>query len=69
MLYPSPRTILQHLANMAGALFVGLFFAFIGLNAASGCGQSGGQCIQVKDLVSTPPAAEQLAEHYERRAG
>ncbi len=69
MLYSAPRTVLHHLANMGGALFVGLFFAFVGLNAASGCGQAGGQCIAVKDLLHTPPAAEQLAQHYEGHAG
>lgn len=68
MIYSTPRSILHHLANAGGALLVGLVFAFIGLNAASGCGESGGQCIGVKDLLGAPPPA-QLAAQMERRAG
>jgi len=41
----------QIFANACGALLVGLFFAVLGLNAASGCGDRGGQCIGLKDFV------------------
>ncbi len=68
MLFPSPRTIGMHLANAAGVLVVGLFFAYIGLNAASGCGQGGGSCIAVKDLIS-PPAQSQQVARLAHRAG
>ena len=67
MFSDQPSTLTMHAANAAGALLVGLFFAFVGLNAASGCGQ-GGQCIKVKDLVFTAPA-QQLAERTPGRAG
>lgn len=58
MLYPHPRTLTDHLANGACALAIGCFFAFVGLNAASGCGQPGGACIHVQDLVGTAPAPQ-----------
>ncbi|HXP97541.1 MAG TPA: hypothetical protein VN809_12570 [Telmatospirillum sp.] len=62
MLFPHPRTVTDHLANGACALLIGCFFAFVGLNAASGCGQSGGACIHVQDLVGIPSTpATQLA--------
>ncbi|WP_146002795.1 hypothetical protein [Telmatospirillum siberiense] len=63
MLFPHPRTITGHLANGACALAIGCFFAFVGLNAASGCGQPGGACIHVHDLVGSPasPTVQQLA--------
>lgn len=60
MLFPHPRTLTDHLANGVCALAIGCFFAFVGLNAASGCGQSGGACIHVQDLLGAP-AAPQLA--------
>jgi len=66
MLFPHPRTLSDHLANTACALAIGCFFAFIGLNAASGCGQSGGACIHIHDLMGTPSAQVQqvaLATH------
>lgn len=50
MLYPTPRRPGQILANIGGAVFVGLFFAIVGLNAASGCGEQHGQCISLKDF-------------------
>ena len=61
MLFPSPRTVGMHLANVFGVLLVGLFFAYIGLNAASGCGQGGGSCIVMKDLMSSGGQSQQLA--------
>lgn len=62
MLYPHPRTIADHLANGACALVIGCFFAFVGLNAASGCGQQGGACIHVHDLLGSPASqSQQLA--------
>ena len=66
MLFPRPQTVTAHLANAGGAVLVGLFFAFIGLNVASGCGQ-GGQCIGVHDLVNAPPA--QMAQRISGKAG
>lgn len=54
MLFTQPRSLIDHLANVACALLVGGFFAFVGLNAASGCGQSGGACIGLHDLLSAP---------------
>lgn len=65
MLYPTPQRLLHHFANVAGALLVGAMFAVVGLNAASGCGQAGGQCIGVHDLTQPP----QLAERSTRSAG
>jgi hypothetical protein len=44
------------LADLCGALLVGLFFAFIVLDAASGCGQNGGQCIGLDDFLGQPTA-------------
>ena len=64
MLYPHPKSLTNHLANGACALAVGCFFAFVGLNAASGCGQSGGACIHVTDLIgatAAPPTQLALA--------
>jgi hypothetical protein len=58
MLYPTPTSLSQRLANIAGAALVGVLFAWIGLNVASGCGQRGGACIAPHDLVasvSLPP--------------
>jgi len=60
MLFCHPRNVTMHLCNACGALLVGLFFAFVGLNAASGCGQ-GGQCIALTDFVTAPPVASQIA--------
>jgi hypothetical protein len=58
MLYSSPKTsprsLLHHLANAGGAVLVGLMFAFIGLNVASGCGQQSGQCIAMRDFIPGP---------------
>jgi hypothetical protein len=51
MIYAQSRRPGQFFANVGGALLVGLFFAVVGLNAASGCGESNGQCIGVKDFV------------------
>jgi hypothetical protein len=34
---------------------IGLFFAVIGLNVASGCGQRDGQCIGAKDFSNSHP--------------
>jgi hypothetical protein len=53
MFYRSPARPAQFLANVGGAVMIGLFFAVIGLNAASGCGQTDGQCIGIKDFVPT----------------
>jgi len=61
MLYDQPRSLRHHVLNTVGALVIGIMFAFVGLNAASGCGEAGGQCIGVKDLLTAPPAAPQLA--------
>ena len=65
MLFPSPTRLLHHLANAAGALVVGAMFAAVGLNVASGCGQTGGQCIGIHDLTQPP----QLAERASRNTG
>ncbi len=51
MFYPTPKRPMEMVANLGGALVIGLFFAVVGLNAASGCGQTDGQCIGVKDFV------------------
>lgn len=67
MLIPHPRSLAGHLANTACALLIGGFFAFVGLNAASGCGQAGGACIGLHDLLDAP-SAPQLAL-ADRRAG
>jgi hypothetical protein len=45
------HSLRQIFANACGALLIGLFFAMVGLNAASGCGDRGGQCIGIKDFV------------------
>ncbi len=58
MFYPTALRPLHILANLGGALLVGVFFAVIGLNAVSGCGQSGGQCIGLHDFLGAP---QQLA--------
>ncbi len=58
MLYSHPRTLGDHFANGLCALVIGCFFAFVGLNAASGCGQSGGACIHVQDLIGPAPAPQ-----------
>jgi hypothetical protein len=55
MFYPSPARPAQFLANVAGAVVIGLFFAVIGLNAASGCGERNGQCIGAKDFSNSHP--------------
>ena len=65
MLFCRPRNLTMHLCNAGGALLVGLLFAFVGLNAASGCGQ-GGQCIGLKDFVTAPPPAAQIASLPDR---
>lgn len=67
MLYAHPTRILHHLANAGLAVVVGLFFAYIGLNAASGCGQRPGQCISIGDF--TQPADPQLASRVILPAG
>ena len=71
MLFPHPSTVIMHLCNASGALLIGLLFAFIGLNAASGCGQGGGQCISVHDFThaEAPPPPDQLAESLLPRDG
>jgi len=51
MFYRSPARPAEFLANVGGAVLIGLFFAVVGLNVASGCGQSDGQCIGVMDFV------------------
>jgi hypothetical protein len=58
MLFPHPRTLKDHLSNVLCALAIGCFFAFVGLNAASGCGQPGGACIHIHDLVSAEPTPQ-----------
>ena len=55
MFYPSPARPAQFLANVGGAIAIGLFFAVVGLNVASGCGQAEGQCIGVKDFTNSTP--------------
>jgi hypothetical protein len=62
MFHSAPHSLLGHLANGGGILLVGLMFAFIGLNAASGCGQPGGSCIRVADLAHPQAAALSLAQ-------
>lgn len=61
MLFPHPQRFHQYLANVAGALGVGLLFAYMGLNAASGCGQ-GGQCIELHDLWASDSMPQQVAQ-------
>ncbi len=51
MLYSHPRRPAQLVANIFGAVAIGLFFAVVGLNAASGCGETNGQCIGVHDFI------------------
>jgi hypothetical protein len=51
MIYRTPARPAQFLANIGGAILVGLVFAVVGLNAASGCGEHSGQCIGLKDFV------------------
>lgn len=53
MLYPETRSLRGQSVNFVAAVFMGLFAAFVGLNAASGCGQ-GGECIQVTDFTASP---------------
>ncbi len=55
MFYPSPARPAQFLANVGGAILIGLFFAVVGLNVASGCGQAEGQCIGPKDFTNSHP--------------
>ena len=55
MIYRNPARPAEFLANAAGAVLIGLFFAVVGLNVASGCGQTDGQCIGVKDFTNTRP--------------
>jgi hypothetical protein len=59
MIYSAPKRPLEHLANIGGAVAIGLMFAAVGLNVASGCGQSNGQCIAVRDFVAPQ---EQMAQ-------
>ncbi|HVI50429.1 MAG TPA: hypothetical protein VM661_04395 [Candidatus Sulfotelmatobacter sp.] len=67
MLFPNAQSIAKHLSNAAGALLVGLVFAYIGLNAATGCGQ-GGQCVSLSDFhAQTLPV--QMAERASRHTG
>ena len=55
MFYRTPARPVEFLANVAGAVLIGLFFAVVGLNVASGCGQADGQCIGVKDFSNSHP--------------
>jgi len=55
MFNPRSARPVQFVANVGGALLIGLFFAVIGLNAASGCGERSGQCIGIKDFVGYAP--------------
>ena len=55
MFYRTPARPVEFLANVAGAVLIGLFFAVVGLNVASGCGQADGQCIGVKDFTNSHP--------------
>ncbi len=55
MFYPRPAPPPQIPAPVAGAVMIGLFFAVIGLNVASGCGQRDGQCIGAKDFSNSHP--------------
>ncbi len=65
MLYIHPHRFAHHLANAVCALFVGCVFAFVGLNAASGCGQPGGACIHLTDLAPrTADPQVALAAHH-----
>ena len=66
MLYPSPHTLLGHCANGGSALLVGIAFALIGLNAASGCGQSGGSCIGIGDFANPPAELSRQIDHHGR---
>ena len=66
MLYPRPHSLIDHLANGGCALLVGLAFAFIGLNAASGCGQSGGSCIGLGDFAAAPAELSRNVDHRGR---
>lgn len=68
MLFPNAQSFAKHLGNAAGALLVGLFFAYIGLNAATGCGQ-GGQCVGLSDLRLPEQMPVQIAERSGHRAG
>ncbi len=65
MLFIHPRSFAHHLANAACALAVGLVFAFVGLNAASGCGQPGGACIHLSDLSPQAPQVALAARHLD----
>jgi len=67
MLFPNAHSLAKHLSNACGALMVGLLFAYIGLNAATGCGQ-GGQCIRLSDF-SAQHLPVQVAERSGRHAG
>lgn len=66
MLFPQAHTLGKHLTNAIGALLVGLMFAYIGLNAATGCGQ-GGQCVQLSDF-SGRDLPVQMAERAPRHS-
>jgi len=55
MFYPAPARPAHMVANVGGAILIGLFFAVVGLNVASGCGQAEGQCIAVKDFTNSHP--------------
>ena len=55
MFYPRPARPAQFLANVGGAILIGLFFAVVGLNVASGCGQAEGQCIGIGDFTNSHP--------------
>lgn len=70
MLFPHAKTFRQHLGNALGALLVGLLFAYIGLNAATGCGQ-GGQCVQLSDFSGRdlPTQMADKAPRLARHAG
>lgn len=55
MLYSHPQRPAHTVANIVGAVAVGLFFALVGLNAASGCGETHGQCLGVQDFIGHAP--------------
>ncbi|OIQ84517.1 hypothetical protein GALL_336580 [mine drainage metagenome] len=61
MFSPHSRGLTRHLTNLMGALTIGLVFAYIGLNAASGCGQ-GGQCIRLSDFMQPGMSVQVAAE-------
>jgi len=67
MLFPQAQSLGKHLSNAVGAILVGVMFAYIGLNAATGCGQ-GGQCVHLSDL-SGQQLPLQVAQRTARHAG